>query len=186
MYFHFCLVGSLRLLILQGEHMRFLPLVFALILTASCGQDKGGGGSGSSSTANDGSCSLNGRSVACETIKGADGEGIDLLDSMIEVPVKIQDTEMTFLSDKAALSQGRRIECRVAVKNGEIYRFALRGDRLVLMTADGTIEMDRLNDGSGINGTWVWKGYIDNGAHMIRQMTILGNSKVVMKTSCEL
>jgi len=166
--------------------MRFLSLLFTLILSVSCGQGGGGGGGGTSSQNNDGSCTQDGRSVACETIRGADGQGIDLLDSMIEVPVKIQDTEMTFLSDKTALSQGRRIECRVGVKSGEIYRFAVRGQRLLLMTADGTIEMDRLNDGSGINGTWVWKGYVDNGAHIIRQMTVLNNSKVIMKTSCEL
>ncbi len=163
--------------------MRLFSLFVILILSASCGKD----GGGSSSSAKDrGICSLNGRSVACETIRGADGQGIDLLESMIDVPVKMQDAEMTFLADKAATATGRRITCKTSVKNGEVYRLALRGSKLLVMTGEGSFEMERLNDGEGINGAWAWKGYIDEGTHLIRQMTILNSNRVIMRTNCEL
>jgi hypothetical protein len=162
--------------------MRLVSLCFVLLLYAACGQQ---GGSGSSSS-NDGRCNLNGRSVACESIRGADGQGIDLLDSMIDVPIKVQDAEITFMSDKVALAQGRRIDCRVAVKNGEVYRFAVRGDKLLVMTGEGSFEMERLNDGAGLLGTWFWKGYVDQGTHLIRQMTFLSTTRVIMKNVCEL
>lgn len=169
-------------LFIQGEYMRLFFLFVTLILIASCGQD----GGGSSSNKSRGICSLNGRSVQCETIRGADGQGIDLLESMIDVPIQMQDTEMTFLADKTATSTGRRITCKTAVKKGEVYRFALRGAKLLLMTPEGSFEMDRLNDGSEINGAWAWKGYTDEGTHLIRQMTILNSNRVIMRTNCEL
>lgn len=165
--------------------MRLLSLFILLSLLVSCGKD-GGSVSTKDNTPDKESCELNGRRIACEAIQGADGLGIDILESMIDVPISIQETEMMFLSDKVAVSEGRRIDCRVGVKNGEIYRFALRGNRLLLMTAEGSYEMERLNDGSGLNGTWTWKGYQDNGAHVIRQMVIFNNSRAVMKKNCEL
>lgn len=163
--------------------MRFVSLIFILILSVACGKD---GGGGSSSSSKSGSCSLNGRSVACQSIQGADGLGVDLLDAMIDVPIKIQDAEITFLADKSAMSTGRRINCKTSVKNGEVYRFALRGSRLLLMTPSGSYEMDRLTDGSGIVGTWAWKGYEDQGTHVIRQMSFLSETRVIMRTNCEL
>lgn len=163
--------------------MRLFSLFVILILSASCGKD---GGGSSSSQKGRGVCDLNGRAVQCETIRGADGLGIDLLESMIDVPVKLQDSDMTFLAEKTATSTGRRITCKTSVKNGEVYRIALRGDRLLVMTGEGTFEMERLNDGAGINGAWAWKGYIDEGTHLIRQMTILNSNRVIMRTNCEL
>lgn len=167
--------------------MRLASLMFLLVLSVSCGKDGGGGSSKSlSATAESDSCNLNGRAVACESIRGADGEGVDLLESMIDVPVKITDADIQFLADKTSSNQGRRISCETKVKNGEVYRFALRGDKLVLMTGAGSYEMKRLNSGSGLTGAWMWKGYVEEGTHMIRQITFLGNSRVIMRTSCEL
>lgn len=164
--------------------MKLVSLLAVLILTIACGKD--GGSGGSSIGEKDGGCSLNGRAVACETIQGADGLGVDLLETMIDVPVKITDSEISFQSDKSSTEQGRRISCKTAVKNGEIYRIALRGNRLLVMTGNGTFEMDRLTDGSSLLGTWAWKGYEDNGAHIIRQMSFLSESRVIMRTNCEL
>lgn len=168
--------------------MRLVSLLVLLALSVSCGKDGGGsGGASSSSTAqNNDSCDLNGRAVACESIRGADGQGIDLLESMIDVPVKITDADIQFLADKTSATEGRRISCQTQVKNGEIYRFALRGNTLVMMTGEGSYEMKRLNSGSGLVGTWIWKGYVEEGTHIIRQMTFLGSSRVIMRTSCEL
>jgi hypothetical protein len=164
--------------------MRLVSLLFIMILSVSCGQDSG---STSSSSPERGICSLNGNAVACESIRGADGQGIDLLDSMIDVPIKIENADITFLADKAATDQGRRIKCSVGVKDGEVYRFALRGNKLLLMTSEGSFEMERINEGDGIVGsTWAWKGYVDQGTHVIQQITFLNKSRMIMKKSCEL
>lgn len=163
--------------------MRLVSLLTILILSASCGQD---GGSGSSSSSRRGLCDLNGSTVACESIRGADGQGVDLLESVIDVPVKIENADITFQADKSAVSTGRRINCKTSVKNGEVYRFALRGEKLLLMTGEGSFEMTRLSDGEGISGAWVWNGYIEEGTHVIRNMTFIGNNRVIMRTSCEL
>lgn len=163
--------------------MKLVSLLFILVLSVACGQN--GGGSSSSSKSGS-SCSLNGRSVACESIRGADGLGIDLLEAMVDVPVKVENSEITFLSDKSAVSNGRRIDCRVSVKNGEMYRFALRGSRLLLMTPEGSYEMTRLSDGEGLSGSWSWKGYVDDGMHLIRNVTFIGNNRMIMRNSCEL
>ncbi len=163
--------------------MKLVSLLLISILSVACGQQ---GGGGSSSSQKEDGCSLNGRSVACASIRGADGLGIDLLEAMIDVPVKIDGAEMTFLQDKSAVSNGRRIDCKVAVKNGEMYRFALRGERLLVMTSEGSYEMDRLSGGPGVNGTWTWKGYVDQGTHLIRNFTILNSNRVIMRNSCEL
>ena len=164
--------------------MKLVSLLVLLTLSISCGKD--GGGGSSSSKSGSGTCSLNGRSVACESIQGADGLGIDLLESMIDVPVKIDGAEMMFMADKSAVSTGRRITCKTAVKNGEVYRFALRGSRLLVMTAEGSYEMERLTDGEGIVGTWAWDGYIDQGTRLTKQMSFLSQTRVILKTNCEL
>lgn len=164
--------------------MKLVSLIVVLAFTAACGKNVGGGSSSGNKSSD--SCSLDGRAVACESIQGSDGLGIDLLDAMIDVPAKIQDSEITFLSDKSAAQTGRRINCRVGVKNGETYRFALRGDSLLLMTGEGSYEMQRLSSGDGLSGSWSWKGYIDQGTHVLKTMTIIGSSRVIMRTNCEL
>lgn len=162
--------------------MKLVSLLAIIILSVSCGKD--GGSSGPSSKS--GVCELNGRSVQCEQINGADGLGVDLLETMVDAPVVIDGSEIKFTQDKTAFSQGRRISCSTSVKNGEVYRFALRGSRLLIMTASGSYEMDKLSDGEGLIGTWMWKGYVDQGTHIIRQMSFLSNSRVILRTSCEL
>lgn len=181
--FHFFPDSLALILYYQGERMRLVSLFFILILTAACGKDND---EKSVSSQKSGLCSLNGQTVACQSIVGADGLGIDLLESMIDVPVKVQDTDVTFLADKTAISTGRRITCKTSVKNGEIYRIALRGDKLLVMTGDGSLEMERLNEGTGLNGTWVWKGYVDEGTHIFRQMTFLSTNRVILRNNCEL
>jgi hypothetical protein len=167
----------------QGVIMRHIFLLALFILYVSCGQDKV---ATSSKTPKTGFCDLNGRSVACESIQEADGQGIDLLESVIEVPIKIENTDLTFLAEKSDISIGRRINCKSSVKNGEVYRFALREDRLLLMTGTGSYEMERLSDGEDINGAWMWKGYVEEGIHIIKSMAIVNNRLAIMRTTCEL
>ena len=113
--------------------MKLVSLLAILILSVSCGKD-GGGSSGSSSKSG---CELNGRAVQCEQINGADGLGVDLLETMVDAPYVLEGSEIKFTQDKTATSQGRRISCQTSVKNGEVYRYALRGDRLLVMTSSG-------------------------------------------------
>lgn len=164
--------------------MKLVTLLTILILSVSCG--KNGGSSSSSREEQQDGCAQGGRMVACETIEGADGNGIDLLETMIDVPVKISGTDVTFLSDKSSSTKGRRIACDTTVKNGEIYRVALRGDTLNVMTSKGNYAMKRLSDGDSLIGAWVSNEYDRTGAHVIRQMTFLSDSRVVMRTYCEL
>jgi hypothetical protein len=182
MPFYYFLIVSFQFFI-QGENMKLVSLLAILILSVSCGKD-GGGSAGSSSKS--GACELNGRAVQCEQINGADGLGVDLLETMIDAPVVIEGSEIKFMADKTATSQGRRISCQTSVKNGEIYRFALRGSGLLVMTASGSYEMEKLSDGVGLLGTYKWNGYVDQGTHVIRQMSFLSNSRVILRTSCEL
>lgn len=162
--------------------MRCIFLLFILLLSVSCGQNEG---SSKKKSAQE-ECGLNGNLISCASLRGADGEGIDLLEAMIDVPIKIENTDITFLKDKSAVSTGRRINCRVAVSEGEVYRFALRGGKLLLMTKEGSFEMEKLSDGEGIIGNWMWKGYVDQGTHLIRNLTILGNERMIIRSSCEL
>ena len=170
--------------------MRFVLVVVLIILSISCG--KNGDSSGSRTSDADANaeereaCHLNGQSVQCSSVRGADGLGIDLLDSMIEAPVRIQGSLITFLADKTSASSGRRISCNINVKNGEVYRFSFQGDQLLMMTNQGQYEMTRLSDGEGINGAWMWKGYVDDGTHVVRTMTFIENTKAILRTSCEL
>lgn len=166
--------------------MKFASLLVLLALAAACGKESGGGSGRSLAAGQPGVCNLNGRSVACESIHGADGLGIDLLETMVDAPIQVTDSEIQFLGDKESLTQGRRIECRTNVKNGEIYRYTVRGESLLISSESGSFEMTRLNSGSGLIGTWVWKGYVDNGTHIIRQFSFLGNDRVIIRTNCEL
>ncbi len=167
--------------------MRFVLVVVLIILSISCGKNDDSSGSRSSEAeAERETCTLNGQSVKCSSVRGADGLGIDLLDLMIEAPVRIQGSVITFLADKTSASSGRRISCNINVKNGEVYRFAFQGDQLLMMTNQGQYKMTRLSDGEGINGAWMWKGYVDDGTHVIRTMTFIENTKAILRTSCEL
>jgi hypothetical protein len=170
--------------------MKLVSLLFILLLSVSCGQKSSGGGGGEGGTSKreaeaGGGCNLNGEMVDCKTLQGPDGLGIDLLEAMIDVPIKVDSSEITFLADKSSLANGRRINCEIKVKNGEVYRYVLRDDVLTLMTERGTIDMKRLS-GSGLNGTWKWKGYVDRGTYVIRHLTLIGNNKAVLRNTCEL
>lgn len=163
--------------------MKLVSLLALLVLTVACGKDSGSNGS---QMAQEESCSLNGRAVACASIQGADGQGIDLLESMVDVNVRVTDSEIQFLNAKTASSQGRRINCKTEVKNGESYRYSLSGNTLRVMTSKGTYNMERLTDGSSIVGTWAWRGHEDNGILYIRQISFLNETRAILRTSCEL
>lgn len=164
--------------------MRPIFVFSFLLLLAACGNDIGGGGSGKSSSSD--GCNLNGRSVNCESIRGADGQGVDLLESMIDVPIQVTDSSITFMADKTSNSQGRRIDCVSAVKEGETVSYAVQGDNLIITSNSGKFTYKRLNSSRGLMGSWMWKGYEGIGQHIIRQFTFLSDKRVIMRTSCEI
>lgn len=164
--------------------MKFVPLMLLLTLAAACGQNGGDGGNASADSK--GLCNLNGNAVPCSSVSESDGMGVDLLEVMVDVPVKIQGADITFLSDKSSVLKGRRIDCSLNVKNGEVYRYAIRGDKLLLMTSEGSFEMEKTSDGEGINGAWFWQGYIEEGIHILRHITVISPNRMIFRTTCEL
>lgn len=165
--------------------MRLLPLIFILSLVAACGKQSTT--SSSSRQNQEDTCQLNGQAVECESIRGADGLGVDLLDTVIDVPVEISNSEITFLAPKSSFAEGRRISCKTQVQSGEVYRYSLEGNTLRLQTDGGSFNMKKLNDEkNGISGTWAWKGYVDQGTHVIKTISFIGTNRAILKTHCEL
>lgn len=160
--------------------MKFFIFIFFLFTIISCGNNHS-----KVSSSDEGICQINNRSIPCDSIQTSDGLGTDLLESMIVVPIKIQDNDIFFLTDKSALSYGRKINCETKVREGEIYRFALRTEGLILMTENGTFNFERLSGEDGLFGAWMWKGIIDDGSHMIRVISFLDSDRVIIRTICE-
>ncbi|MGE3611591.1 MAG: hypothetical protein AB7I27_18515 [Bacteriovoracaceae bacterium] len=131
-------------------------------------------------------CQLNEQLVPCETMnETTDGLGIDLLDVQVEVPIKIANSQITFLDTKFDSATGRRISCKAEAKAGDIYQYNLDGDQLGVQTNSGQLTFTR-SSGTGVNGNWVWSGNIDNGTHVIKQLIIIAENRAILKTHCEL
>ena len=163
--------------------MRISALFFVLLQLISCGRE--GGGANSSSVAREELCDLDGRAVDCTKIEGADGEGIDLLEAVIDVPVTVTGAEVTFLANRESNNSGRRINCNISVRAGEKYRYVVQGDKLILQTSEGEVDMKRISEGEGLAGAWMWSGYVDQGMHLIRKFTVVENRAIIRK-HCEL
>lgn len=178
--------------------MRLTGLLFILLLVAACGQngsrtdapqrqtDSGWGEWDSQGT---GKCQMSdGTQVGCETLRGADGLGVDLLDTMVDVPIEVNNAEIIFGASKVSFKDGRRIDCKTEVRSGEVYSYSLNGSNLHIRTEDGvSINMKRLNEtGSGLIGAWAWRGYAADGSHTIKQLTIVNENRAILQTHCEL
>lgn len=154
--------------------MRYLSLLFILLMVVSCGKDSSSSGPAKQ------------QEEMRDTVDTTDGLGVDLLDTSIDVSAKVTDSQITFLESKSSVAQGRRIDCKSGVNAGEVYQIALNGDQLSVQTAEGTYNMSRLNEGnSGLTGSFSWKGYSPEGEHMIKIISFLGN-RVILKTHCEM
>lgn len=160
--------------------MKVVLFLISLSLLVSCGKDS------SVSSKDSTGCNLNGRSVACENIQGADGQGIDLLESMVDASIEVTDSSITFLSERTSLVEGRRISCSTAVEQGETYSYSVNGDTLTITARDKKLEFKRLNASEGLIGAWAWRGYEGEGAYIIRQMTFLSKNRAILRTVCEL
>lgn len=166
--------------------MRLLALFILLITLISCGKTTTGGSSSSDQGPeeqfeNEG-CTLDG----CNTVT-ADGSSVDLLDSVIDAPVMISGSEIAFQEAKSSVAEGDKISCKTAVSAGEVYRYTLAGKKLTIHSAGGNFTMSRLNDDEdGLIGTWMWRGRGDMGMDVIRTMSVVTKTRVILKTHCEL
>lgn len=164
--------------------MRFLLSILLLTAVVSCGKNGGSGsGSGAGSDPELQQCEVNGETVSCDSIY--DGLGVDILDASIDVPATISSTAITFTQSRSVNSQGRRINCSLSVNSGDVYRYTVNGDELLLDTPNGNIEMKRVY-GSGVVGKWRWRGIVDGATFQTRILTVTKNmNRVFMKTTCE-
>lgn len=160
--------------------MRGLTFLVLSFLLVACGKSGSGGGSRQEEQAQ---CMVNGEAVNCDTIN--DGASVDLLETMIDVPVSLSEDTLTFLADKKVASQGNRISCDTKVRNGEIYRLIHNGRSLEVMTSNGSYVMEKNDDGDALLGSWRWQGREANGAFIIKTMFLFSN-RAILKTHCEM
>lgn len=172
--------------------MRLLPLLMTFLFLVSCGKNGGSSSSPSAGPVAGGDAQLEESEPTCSadsctnTIT-VDGTTVDLLDSVIDVPAQISGTQIAFTAAKASVAEGDRISCKTEVAAGEVYSYSISGHKLMLQTNSGQYTMSRLNeDGDGLIGTWLWKGTGPDGMHVIRTMGVVSNSRVILKTHCEL
>jgi len=161
--------------------MRPLILIAMALIFLSCGKN---GVALKSSPSPQEVCGTNGNDTSCETVE--EGAGVELLESVIDVKVKTTNSEITFLENKKSIASGERIICETSVRAGESYLYTLRNKKLWVKTLNESFEMERLNDGEGLSGTWLWKGVISQGTQVFRSLTFIGSNQVIMRTSCEL
>lgn len=153
-------------------------LVLSLLLVA-CGKS---GSSGSTPQAEQAQCMVDGQAVSCDSMNA--GASVDLLETMIDVPVTLSEDTLTFLADKNVASQGARITCNTRVRNGETYRLIHNGRSLEVMTSTGSYVMEKNDEGSELTGSWKWEGRIDDGTFVIKTMFLFPN-RAILKTHCE-
>lgn len=182
--FQIILITFSRTLYSQGETMRLLLSLFILLFAVACG--KSGSSSSDDPQLQADNCLVNDEVVTCETIRGNDPSNVNLLESMIDVNVTISGTSLIFPVGKSSVARGSRINCPTAVSSGEVYQYLLRGNSLDIQTPTQSYTMERLSDGTSIVGVWVWKGYEAGNVYTIRSLSFVNNTRVIMKTHCEL
>lgn len=150
--------------------MRFLLLTFLSVLVVSCGQ--GGSSSNSSGERQDEEFSV----VLGET---------DLLDVAVDVPVEITRDSIVFKQSASRTDSGKHSNCSVTVNSGEAYTYSVNGSSMTVKTPAGErLSFVRKSGSDGINGSWFGESF--NGKQMIhRRLSILGDSRMVLRTSCE-
>lgn len=131
-------------------------------------------------------CLLNHKWVNCASLQEADGNGVDVLDTLIDVPAQVGNGVITFTAAALSRDQGRRISCVTQVEKGDSLKYELQGDTLLVDTNDARFEYKRFSGGPGVKGSWMWKGYLDRGTLNVKTLTVIGNSRVILRDHCEL
>lgn len=135
---------------------------------------------------NEQQCLLNHQWVKCSTLQEADGQGVDVLDTLIDVTAQVGNGVITFTQSAVSRDLGRRINCVTQVESGDTYKYQLEGSSLFVDTDNGRFEYKRFSGGPGVKGSWMWKGYIDRGTLNVKTLTVIGNNRVILRDHCEL
>ena len=167
--------------------MRIFGLLL-FVLVVGCGKDSSSNKNSSARQEEEArqKCLLNNQWVKCSSLADADGQGVDILDTLVDVPAQVGNGVINFTKDGLSRDQGRRISCTTKVESSETYRYELRGDTLIVENAAGKYEYKRFSGGPGVKGSWMWKGYIGQGTLNVKTLTIIGNNRVILRDHCEL
>jgi hypothetical protein len=151
--------------------MRFALLMSLLVLTAACG----GGGGGSNN---------NGAQNQQATVLG-DGTSPDLMEAIVDAETNISGSDILFTKARSNRTTGKTISCSLGVSEGEVYRYAINGDTMDLLTKSGSYTMVRDFPGTGLVGSkWNYKGTEGN-TDVRMMMYVVNNTKVIMRKWCE-
>lgn len=168
--------------------MRIFSLLL-LVLVASCGKDSSSSKNSferQEEEVNGEKCLLNHQWVKCSSLADADGQGVDILDTLIDIPAQVGNGVITFSQSAVSTDQGRRISCTTKVQASESYRYELQGDTLIIDMNGAKFEYKRFSGGPGVKGSWTWKGYLDRGTLNVKTLTIIGSNRVILRDHCEL
>lgn len=161
--------------------MRFIFLTSLFLFFSSCGIKDPATKEPLSSRP----CMFNNLLNRCDPIQNGETTGVEILESVVDVPIKLKNQEIIFLSDKNSFAVGQKINCSISVKNEQIYRFTLKEDKLFIISSEGSFEFDKLSGGNDIYGQWVWRGRSNEGILELRQLSFLDNSKLIIRKTCE-
>ncbi len=162
--------------------MRFFLLIVITLSFSSCGKNQ----SAFKTENNERSCFVNLDTNRCDPIQGNENAGIEMLETVLDVPINIQGEEITFLAEKNAIVVGKKLKCAINVSKGEIHRFEFRGNKLLILSPEESNEFENQIEGEGLAGHWVWKGYLDNKVLEIRQLYFVGKNRLILRKTCEL
>jgi hypothetical protein len=151
--------------------MRFLLLAFSLVLI-SCNQSKKSSGGGSPERQNE------------EFVTNV--REVDLLDVSLDVPIEISGNKIIFKQAANDSLEGASSSCSINVASEEAYSFKVDGDALEINTSAGKKMSFRRISGSAnsIIGSWTGK-FIEGSQLVLRRMTFVSESRLVMRTHCE-
>lgn len=151
--------------------MRFLLLAISLVFI-SCNQNTKSSSGGSPERQNE------------EFVTNV--REVDLLDVSLDVPIEISGNKIIFKQAAADSLEGASSSCSINVSSDEAYTFQVDGNVLEIKTSAGKKLSFRRVSGSGssIIGSWTGKS-IEGSQLVLRKMTFVSDSRVVMRTHCE-
>ncbi len=151
--------------------MRFLLLAFSVVLI-SCNQNTKSS-SGGSPERQDEEFVTNVREV-------------DLLDVSLDVPIEISGNKILFKQAGSDALEGANSSCSINVSPEEAYSFKVNGDALEIKTSAGKKMSFQRISGSGNSIVGSWTGKFREGSQLVmRKMTFVSESRLVMRTHCE-
>lgn len=150
--------------------MRFLLLAFSLVLI-SCGQN---------------TKSVIGSPKRQNEDFVTNVREVDLLDVAMDVPVEISGNKIIFKQSANDTIEGSNSSCSVGVSSDEAYSFKIDGSGLEIQTSAGKKMSFLRVSGNADSIVGSWSGKFREGKQLVmRRMTFLNESRLVMRTHCE-